>query len=137
MGRPPSSIKLRGKVNVEGRRCKEIEILRKIKSSMEILKGHENQSMYLICQEVEVEKSINHDQIKEKSFDICFCKEQNENCIKKASKLSYDTIEKEISKYEVNSDKAPGADSSWNKGNPTKENCQLYIFLFFIFVFAY
>ena len=122
-------------MNVEGRRCKEIEVLRKIKSSMEILKGHENQSMYLICQEVE--KSINHDQIKEKSFDVCFCKEQNENCIKKASKLSYDTIEKEISKYEVNSDKAPGADSSWNKGTPTKENCQLYMFVLLIIVFAY
>ena len=124
-------------MNVEGRRCKEIEVLRKIKSSMEILKGHENQSMYLICQEVEVEKSINHDQIKEKSFDICFCKEQNENCIKKASKLSYDTIEKEISKYEVNSDKTPEEDSSWNHGNPTRENYQLYMILFSITVFFY
>ena len=122
-------------MNVEGRRCKEIEVLRKIKSSMEILKGHENQSMYLICQEVE--KSINHDQIKEKSFDICFCKEQNENCIKKASKLSYDTIEKEISKYEVNSDKTAEEDSSWNHGNPTRDNYQLYMILFSITVFFY
>ena len=99
--KPPSSIQLRGKVNVEGRRCKEIEILRKIKASIEIVKGYENQSMFLICQEIKIEKSIGLERSKEKLFDICYCKENNKNCMKKASQLSYDTIEKELSKLNL------------------------------------
>ena len=115
--KPPSSIQLRGKVNVEGRRCKEIEILRKIKASIEIVKGYENQSMFLICQEIKIEKSIGLERSKAKLFDICYCKENNRNCMKKASQLSYDTIEKELSKFDDTPNKSPLQENSANHGN--------------------
>ena len=132
---PPTSIKLRGKVNVKGHYCKEIEVLRKIKGSMEILKGHENKSMYLICQEIEVEKVLSGERNNTKTFDICFCKENNDNCMKKASKLSYDMIEKRISKYNKNSEKSPGKESTWNHSDVITHN-QLIIFFLLFFLLS-
>ena len=114
--KPPSSIQLRRKVHVEGRRCKEIEILRKIKASIEIVKGYENQSMFLICQEIRIEKSIGLERSKEKLFDICYCKENNKDCMKKASQLSYNTIEKELSKFDATPNKSPLQENAANHG---------------------
>ena len=135
--RPPTSIKLRGKVNVKGHYCKEIEVLRKIKGSMEILKGHENQSMYLICQEIEVEKSLILEQKNGKIFDICFCKENNDNCMKKASKLSYNMIEKRISKYDKDSEKSPEKENLWNHSDLNIENRKMIVVVLFSIIFIY
>lgn len=129
--RPPSSIKLRGKLNVEGHRCKKMELLRKIKASMETVEGYKNQSMFLICQELKVEKSIALKRSSAKSFDICFCKENNKKCMNKASMLRYDTIENELAKFDENSE-----ENSGNHGYTNTANI-LFILIFSSMIFMF
>jgi hypothetical protein len=96
--RPPLSIKLRRKVNVEDRSCEDMEVLRKIKNATTLQNGS-NQFLYVVCQEIESSNSFDRKQ-HTRTYDVCLCEESNTNCMNKATNVTHEMLEKSIKRFE-------------------------------------